>query len=46
MIDEGRKTVDERIRQMQAEALAEGHDNIHLGSFTIRLPRHTTKMAG
>jgi hypothetical protein len=35
MIDEGRKTVDERIRQMQAKALAEGHDDIHLGSFWL-----------
>jgi hypothetical protein len=31
MIDEGRKTVDERIRQIKAKALAEGHDDIHLG---------------
>lgn len=30
MIDEGRKTVDERIRQLRAKALAEGHDNLHL----------------
>jgi hypothetical protein len=30
MINEGRKTVDERIRQLRAKALAEGHDNLHL----------------
>jgi hypothetical protein len=35
MIDEGRKTVDERIRQIKAKALAEGHDNIHLGMFWL-----------
>jgi hypothetical protein len=30
MIDEGRKIVDERIHQLRAKALAEGHDNLHL----------------
>jgi hypothetical protein len=35
MIDEGRKTVDERIRQIKAKALAEGHDDIHLGMFWL-----------
>ena len=35
MIDEGRKTVDARIRQIKAKALAEGHDDIHLGMFWL-----------
>jgi hypothetical protein len=35
MIDEGRKTVDERIRQIKTRALAEGHDDIHLGMFWL-----------
>jgi hypothetical protein len=35
MIDEGRKTVDERIRQIKAKALDEGHDDIHLGMFWL-----------
>ena len=35
MIDEGRKTVDERIRQIKAKALADGHDDIHLGMFWL-----------
>jgi hypothetical protein len=30
MIDEGRKTIDARIHQLRAKALAEGHDNLHL----------------
>jgi len=35
MIDEGRKAVDERIRQLQAKALAEGHDDIRLRAFWL-----------
>jgi len=35
MIDEGRKAVDERIHQIKARALAEGHDDIHLGMFWL-----------
>jgi hypothetical protein len=34
MIDEGRKAVDERIRQLQAKALANGHD-IRLRAFWL-----------
>ena len=30
MIEEGKKTVDERIRQIKAKALAEGHDGLHV----------------
>jgi hypothetical protein len=35
MIVEGRKTVDERIRQIKAKALTEGHDDIHLAMFWL-----------
>jgi hypothetical protein len=35
MIEEGRKTVDERIRQIKVKASAEGHDDIHLGMFWL-----------
>ena len=35
MIDEGRKAVDARIRQLQAKALAEGHDDIRLRGFWL-----------
>jgi hypothetical protein len=35
MIDEGRKAVDERIRQLQAKALAKGHDDIRLRAFWL-----------
>jgi hypothetical protein len=35
MIDEGRKAVDARIRQLQAKALAEGHDDIRLRPFWL-----------
>jgi hypothetical protein len=35
MIDEGRKAVDARMRQLQAKALAEGHDDIRLRPFWL-----------
>jgi hypothetical protein len=35
MIDEGRKAVDERIRQMKAKARAEGHEDIRLSMFWL-----------
>jgi hypothetical protein len=35
VIDEGRKAVDERVRQLQAKALAEGHDDIRLRPFWL-----------
>jgi hypothetical protein len=35
MVEEGRKTVAERIRQMQAKASAEGHGEVQLGSFWL-----------
>ena len=35
MIEEGRKAVDERICQMKAKALADGHGDVHLGMFWL-----------
>jgi hypothetical protein len=35
MVDEGRKAVDERIRQLQAKALAKGLDDIRLRAFWL-----------
>jgi len=35
MIEEGRKAVDERIRQMKAKAAADGHHDLHLGMFWL-----------
>jgi hypothetical protein len=35
MIDEGRKAVDERIRQLKAKALADGHEDIRLSMFWL-----------
>ena len=35
MIEEGRKAVDERILEMKAKALADGHGDVHLGMFWL-----------